>query len=430
MLNVCSDIASHDNYLDSIQPFFKCFFNHQQWDSWLDLLKNYVVFSFIQHNSHKLSDTGFYLQYLRVLKNLINNQRFDSGSRYKGLILTIDRINQHLRDTDENILECLVGLNLDNTHFNPDDDKIERNSLVFTKEQLEEEIYKAELILSDDGFGLSWQFLIEHAEKHEYFNGKISFLLTLSQNNKEAFTDYYKKIEPLFREDNLNLQTYLMQRALLTFGNYFLHKGGNKVTFCKNDKNTFRERSENWLAVLSDPVKLGLVRNLIDDELYNFEEVEASLYAIVERYCKNNPIEEFITAPLVDVDYYKLYIYDWALFQYGTSRLIQLDESSRYAFQLNATNTRGYFHDSICCFIKNMCFSTIDSVKVHATKGWNNSPVLVFRADSYLKLDKWKNKIQFFEYGSPINEFNTIEEAIRFVSLSLKNEYPKILIAE
>lgn len=420
-LNTCSDIVSKGNYAEGILACFSYFFNFQKWDSWLDLLNNYSVFSFIHYNSDNMFNTEFYQQYLRVLKNLINNQRFDNGGRYKGLLLSVDRINQHLKDTGENILEWLVGLNLEKTDFNSEGDKIERNALVFTKEQLEEEIIKAQLILNDDDSDLSWRSLIEEAERHEYFNGKISFLLTLSQCNKDVFLDYYNKIGALFKASTLNCGEYLMQRALLTFGNYFLNKGGDKVTFCKDDKNTFRDRSENWLAVLLDGERLRLIQNLVDDALYDYKDVNGSLQKIIDRYLENNPIDRLVATPLVDLDYYKLYIHEWRLFTYGASRLIQLDNNSKYAFQLNATNTRGKFTDNIGRFIKQKYFSENESVGVVDAKGWNNSSNFVFGPNRYLKLDRSNHKILFYEDGNLVNNFNTIEEVNTFVSLWLKN---------
>src|SRR5690606_25237981 len=118
-------------------------------------------------------------------------------------IRSVKIINQYLSDKDQSIWDWLFDPNLDTKKY------------VFTDDQLREEIRKANLINKDNQVREdhnSWWSLITFAEEHEYFQGKINFLLNLSKENKEKFVELYEKISPLFCKNILSHEKSLLQR--------------------------------------------------------------------------------------------------------------------------------------------------------------------------------------------------------------------------
>ncbi|MBP5970850.1 DUF262 domain-containing protein [Pseudomonas iridis] len=110
----------------------------------------------------------------------------------------------------------------------------------FSKQQIEEERLKAQLVLSED----SWAEIICRAEAHGYFRGQIGFLLDYCDIETEAliqggndehhrqlqgrFQEYFAKASAMFDGRGLRtLPDFLWERALLCVGDYLLPSGRN-----------------------------------------------------------------------------------------------------------------------------------------------------------------------------------------------------------
>ncbi|OGQ59700.1 MAG: hypothetical protein A3J24_01375 [Deltaproteobacteria bacterium RIFCSPLOWO2_02_FULL_53_8] len=132
----------------------------------------------------------------------------------------------------------------------------------FSRQQVQEEVLKATLILSDSG----WRDRIEKAEVHGYFQGQIEFLLDFvslrdvtadawaeldHKKRQSVFDGYFSKAAVTFGKDGLAEpsgaaeNSYLWQRALLAVGNYLLPMGSNQ-SFGTN----VSDNADSWKRLL------------------------------------------------------------------------------------------------------------------------------------------------------------------------------------
>lgn len=83
------------------------------------------------------------------------------------------------------------------------------------KQQIEEEKYKARLILQSQ----EWANAIYKAEKHWYLDGQIDFLLAYANNDLDSFNNYFKAFDIIFpKQPKDNEQAIKFRQALLTKG--------------------------------------------------------------------------------------------------------------------------------------------------------------------------------------------------------------------
>lgn len=193
----------------------------------------------------------------RVTNNLINNHRIDELSSFVPVVRALKELSLHWSD--------LYGF-------------LARNVLEagFTKSQREEESLKARLILENN----IWDNLFSQFESHPYLQGKIGFLLDIARTNDddgydpEKFKTMAVKASSLLNEGILDSDEFILERALLTLGDYLVPDNSNRYSFCVPNRNTYRERSENWLKVVSTPVFKLLLERVSDD-------VETSLKKLI-----------------------------------------------------------------------------------------------------------------------------------------------------
>lgn len=197
--------------------------------------------------THKTNKNNFH-QWMRVMHNLIENSRIEVAEQ---LISATKSIEKLLIFSDD-ILEYLVSLKCDIEHF--------------STWQVFEEIIKAHLILKSD----TWRNLIEQTEKDIFHKGQISYLLEFSgiteyfNSNKNVnwtekedekflnkFNDYALKSKSLFAIfDTPENKDYLIERALLTKGNYLIDFKYNRYNFCSSTKAPNYQRDFSWKRLL------------------------------------------------------------------------------------------------------------------------------------------------------------------------------------
>ncbi len=194
----------------------------------------------------------------RVTDNLINNHRIDELTSFIPSIRSLAKLSAH----DGNLYEFLESPGM---------------SSGFTKAQREEESLKARLILSDE----AWEALLIRYESHPYLQGKVGFLLEIATDATEGnicpekFEKFGDKVSVLLSQKMLRSEEFLLQRALLALGDYLVQDSGFRYSFCLPNQTFFRERSENWLAVVKKPVFTKLLRKV-------GKNVDASLRKIIE----------------------------------------------------------------------------------------------------------------------------------------------------
>lgn len=334
--------------------------------------------------------------YNRIISNLIFNTYVDSPDDFKNNLHSIEIL-------------------LDSIDFSKS--LIKQKDLIsemsFPKIQKDDEIAKCELLVNED-----WRTSIVSAEKHPYFYGQINFIIDFSEKDLDKFQNTFDRLDPLFREEILSHNSFLLQRSLLSKSDYFISRSDNKKSFLKNTFGTVRERNENWRRIFNDSNKKQILKTLIFDNDYNEQNVETSLKTIIQKYINSNLIEE---VNFENLQYKELYIRCPEIFNYGRENLIQLF-NNHYAYQLNSTSTIGYFNELITFYIKKLYFKNLEEVEYNFEIGWDNNPSL--RINNYIvKLEASKNRITVVEESTNVYDicYNIKDVVLKIKNLISKN---------
>lgn len=186
-------------------------------------------------------------RWARVTSNLIDNHRIDEFSSYLPAIKALSTLSNNII----NLYQHLASNGID---------------YGFNSEQRSEERLKAVLILEDD----EWDDTLRKFESHTYLKGKVGFLLDLAIDENESysialFKQFAHKATVLLSDNILQSNQFLLQRALLSLDNYLVEKGSCKYSFCLPYRQTYRQRAENWLKVVSKPVFGKLLSSINGD---------------------------------------------------------------------------------------------------------------------------------------------------------------------
>lgn len=211
--------------------------------------KNYLYFVtlvlFIRNQVGKSHHNILLQQWLRVTQNLIKNTTTENSFN---AIYFLSRLSDGLDDLYPILIKELLA-----TH----------KYSFFNKRQREEEYLKAKLIIENK----HWETLLIPFEGHDYFYGQIGFLLQFSIKDKQydqmLFKDYAEKAARLFADDFIETDDFLLQRALLSMGDYPLRLGRNR-SFCIKKKGSVRDRNENWRKIFNNPKKSQFLKQLLD----------------------------------------------------------------------------------------------------------------------------------------------------------------------
>jgi len=197
----------------------------------------------------------------RIAKNLVRNTRIEDIENFTKAIRGLKRlVNTIKNDVYEDInFSYIEGFNI---------------------EQVKEEELKINLINSD----LKWENEFIKAENHWYLDGQIKWLLNFASNNFDKFIYYRDKFFTLFNdsiEKDEKSQT-LIQRALLTFGDYRPKHDKRRYTFCsfntmlrvknENWRKVFKEKSDIFKKLLENINKFDDLKNLIDNYAFQYDD--------------------------------------------------------------------------------------------------------------------------------------------------------------
>lgn len=263
-INTCFEFQLSDNrqeYLESLEPLLSPVFSKgnilnfylkgkqftpNYWDHamYFSILKFYQTF---QEPSN-----SFFVDWMRILRNLIYNTQIQNP---------------------ENLYNALKSLNslflVEDSKSNPLSSLIQEESFAtikfFSDTQYTEEKLKAKYIVESE-----WKEQILNLEKHNYFYGRIGFILNLSKSEEGIFdiglfTDYGRLLSDLFEKDT---DEFLLQRALLTCEDYLIESSSSNHSFCSTDTATLRNRNENWRRVFQDEKRRKILKRLLDKLLY------------------------------------------------------------------------------------------------------------------------------------------------------------------
>lgn len=225
---------------------------------------------FIREHEASLVNAKFQ-QWMRVIYNLIINVNIERAERLPIGMNLIQRLLPH----SGQILEFVQSWNVP--------DELPMN----VKLQLKEEVLKAGLLLSHDG----WRPLIERAELHGYFRGQIDFALNFSGVVDQAtassvgqwdpathvklqsdFESTLRKAEAMFDAEGLIAsRDHLWERALITVGDYSVESGNRNRSLLVN-ATTAQGSWKRLLRAFSPPERIARVKlrdlwSKLDDQI-------------------------------------------------------------------------------------------------------------------------------------------------------------------
>lgn len=233
-------------------------------------------------------------QWARLIRNLVENNRFDSSNDVVKVIQDIDVILVEL------VAYCKVNQGLSRVN-----DWVAQNTFTpkgFTNSQWEEERIKAELRRDS-----AWNIEITEAERHPYFDGKISFILwcsgeiairtpfdnTALRKNIDKFKLYKEKCIKLFdkagQKDSEITSEFLLVRAMLSKGDYMPRLSSNRINVYNNPLH----RDYSWKALFgindnTHEKALKILQQVLDDDNFNIVNVSESLKTIVNKRKRQN----------------------------------------------------------------------------------------------------------------------------------------------
>ncbi len=283
--------------------------NDIEHEGWIDLEKEWNFFVIQDRNNYNPNYKGrviFYAlsrfstlipsandsevnQWTRLIRNLIENSRFDSSSDVVRAIQDIDTILVDM------VAYCKA--NQDSSRVN---NWVAQNTFTpkgFTNSQWEEERIKAELRKET-----AWNIEITEAERHPYFDGKISFILwcsgevairipfdnTALRKDIDKFKLYKEKCIKLFDKAGLKdseiTSEFLLVRAMLSKGDYMPRLSSNRI----NIYNDPPHRDYSWKALLgindnTHEKALEILQQVLDDANFNIANVSESLKTIINK---------------------------------------------------------------------------------------------------------------------------------------------------
>lgn len=271
----------------------------------------------IKNGADLLIDTKIqeeFFQWMRIMRNLIENRQFNSFSDFRTSILSVKELIKA-----DNILE----------YFTKQSNDIEG----FNNQQIEEERIKAILLLRNNPVLTK---KIRESEEHGYFLGQIDFLLSFSGVNINNAANYdlddliplfdkYKiGCEAIFNSEGLNsnIPDFLFERALLSIGDYLFYKNSNWSFLVNNDRDI------SWKRMLNEQdkgntksIRRNSIKELINNDLFDINQLDKSLEDIIK-----------VNLEKIDEnDWRKSFIQDHRILEYcGPNKLVRWENEDIY----------------------------------------------------------------------------------------------------
>jgi len=331
----------------------------------------------------------------RVCKNLIYNTTIDRPGDFVNTVKQINKLSKQSND----IYKYL--------------DSKTNKITGFSRDQLIEERIKASLIINDKTN--NWIDAFIFYENHEYYYGQIGFLLELSKRNGKYDIDEFRKIasktSALFKHDLHNNDEFIVERALLSEGNYLIERRGNNRSFCKYELGTLRLREENWRRVFRDENKLVILQSLLDK--IEFDKEKQSLKKLINNFSDKD-----------DWRYY--FIKNSELIKYCKDRNIRYqDKYKRYILlsrsQLNGYHVEYYSYAFYKKYIEDNVadYAPFSNVIYNKTCG-DEDPRIVFSSDKHSIVVSAVYKNGYYTLTISSNENGVINKDIKDILNKLK----------
>ena len=275
--NKINNYLEIDYYYNEQKTFINVLSNDANYD---DKLRFYAFYSYVANSPTKEELN----EWLRVVFNLTENTIINTADGFNKALFAIDSLCQQSNP----ILEALAN-------------DVEITG--FVGAQIVEEKIKAHLLLRSS----EWREAIISAERHSFLNGQIGCLLNFSgiltyyreeascdwgldedRTYLDAFMRYSHAIQRVFDQIKNSSASidYLWERAVLSKGEYFTDKRGDKYNMLSSrDTRNNIPRDHSWKRLLrfgtaSIEQKQNYVKAVLDSPAFDFNEVEMSLSSI------------------------------------------------------------------------------------------------------------------------------------------------------
>jgi len=286
--NRINNYLDTDFYYDEHKTFKNVLNNDASYD---DKLRFYAFYSYVA----KSPTTEELREWLRVIFNLTENTIINTTDEFIKALFAIDKLYRK----DNHILEILAN-------------DIEITG--FAGPQIVEEKIKSHLLLRST----EWREAIISAEQHSFLKGQIGCIFNFSEvlsyyrehnhcnwTQEEdgeylgRFIRYSKAIQRVFDEIESSSASidYLWERSVLSKGEYFTEKRGDKYNMLSSrDTRNNIPRDHSWKRLLrfgtaSIEKKQSYVKAVLDDPLFNAEELKTSLAAICSNAIEKGELE-------------------------------------------------------------------------------------------------------------------------------------------
>ncbi len=238
----------------------------------------FVVLSYLEYN--KSTDCEKFNDYYGVITRIYNNVRLEYESDLLYNILGLIK--------DWKIFSQDIILELSKIEY-------KRNKQGNFEDNKKEEITKAKLIQTSRINGDEWEAAINEAHKHNYFNGRIMFLLNYSKQNSEylleEFKSYYEVASKIFEHDFFSQHLNLIQRSILYIYDYTWYNSHYNLGTNKDDirnKNPLYNYVFNYEENKKYPFKMYLDK--VREQLENNDNISECLKKVISN---NNKFKNF-----------------------------------------------------------------------------------------------------------------------------------------
>lgn len=250
----------------------------------------------LEENNISDENDRLFKDWLRVIRNLIENTTVDDSDSFKNFIVSTYELLLKLNNHNHDILECLCAI------YDRGEDLKDLNG--FNECQRKEEIVKAKLISRS----VRWKDAIIAAEKLENIDAKIAFILKLSgiidydfkiinENNFEEFKSFTELVKVLFEiiyNDKKN--KFLWQRYLLSCKIHYPYgKTNMNLLLVGSDERDYswkrffdfsRYQMDEYLKNVVEKVYDQIIKNL-KEKFYEGEELEDLLSEGIDKNLKD-----------------------------------------------------------------------------------------------------------------------------------------------
>ena len=197
-LSIETPLWDKDFKADREETFFEIFIKDNK-----SFYNQRVFFYAVSYLFIKVEDKDDREDFIRVVRNIIENTTIDSTQTFVSAIKLIHELFEGCYKKDEKIWINIY------TYLNTEP------KLKSSKYQIEQEIDKAKRIVAN----CQWKEAIWEAEEHPMFKGDIGFLLLGTENNLDLFKKRYEVAKEMFDENGVTdkyKENMLLIRALIS----------------------------------------------------------------------------------------------------------------------------------------------------------------------------------------------------------------------